>query len=109
MLIGSSRTPWSEEIFSMVSSASHRGAAIQPALIRLGFSALLTTAGMFVIFDVFGIASHSREANFGVTKFGRWLNAKWEIPDPYTVVAWIFIAVGSLFFIVYLIKVLVAV
>jgi hypothetical protein len=91
-------------VLMVASAASHHSSAVGPALARLGFSALLLATGLFVVFDVFGFASSSRSANKNITGFGRWMNARVNILNPQALVGWIFVVVGGVFFIEFLIK-----
>jgi hypothetical protein len=91
-------------VLTMASVASHHTSAVGSNLARLGFSALVLATGLVVVFDVFGFASSSRNANKNSTGFGLWVNARVDITNPQALVGWIFVVVGGVFFIEFLIK-----
>jgi hypothetical protein len=94
---------------SMPNLTSHSsGITLGTAVTGLIVSTCFAAIGAFVVFDIFGITSKSRESNAGFTPWGRWVRRKWDLPDPYMFVGWSFVAFGTAFAVFSIIDIIIA-
>jgi hypothetical protein len=84
------------------------GLALGSAITGLVVSICFAAIGSFVVFDIFGMTSKSRENNTGFTSWGRWVRRNWDLPDPYMLVGRAFICFGVVFMIFSVIDIIVA-